>query len=91
MALTLTESWVRRINVGFRPLLESSSLVSTSQLILQGPFPHTKAGKDPPYMPTQAQLLPQQGLLQAQGLARQKDLCKYRYVRYVGEPPLRLG
>lgn len=46
MALTLTESWVRRIRVGFRPLLESSSPVSSSQPILQGPSPHAKASKD---------------------------------------------
>lgn len=59
MALTLTESWVRRISVGFRPLLESSSIVSISQLILRGPFPHTKAAKDlPTCQPRPSSFLP---------------------------------
>lgn len=36
------------MSVGFRPLLESSSLVSSFQAIPQGPCPHTRAAKDHP-------------------------------------------
>ena len=36
------------MSVGFRPLLESSSLVSNFQAIPQGPCPHTRAAKDHP-------------------------------------------
>lgn len=46
IALTLTESWVRRINVGFRPLLKASSHVSGSRMIPQSPALKAETSKE---------------------------------------------